>query len=60
MGRFTIYLNGRVSVCPKCSGMLVPVTIWFGYRCIDCGAKYEVVSDDTVSERELICEEVEK
>jgi len=59
MARHTIYLNGRMAICPKCSGMITRINYLFGFHCIDCGASYRVISDDTVSERELVCEDME-
>lgn len=60
MAKFVIYLHGKGAICPQCSGLLVQSTERFGFRCIDCHMELEIVSTDTKSERELICEEVEK
>ncbi len=58
MERFVIYLNDKASICPRCSGLLVRSTERFGFRCHDCHMELEVVSGETLSERELVCEEV--
>lgn len=58
MAKFVIYLIGKVSICPRCSGLLVRSTEGFGFHCHDCHMKMEVVSGETLSERELVCEEV--
>lgn len=58
MANYTMYLNEGISVCPKCSGMVTHLAYPLGFRCIDCGTSYRAISNNTMSERELICEEI--
>ena len=50
MSTFMIYENGRVAVCPLCSGMLTRPHPMM-YKCCDCHAMYNMV-DDGLTERE--------
>lgn len=54
--QYEIYLFGRKSICPECSGLFTS----FGnmqYHCIDCQSRFSVV-DVGRSDNKAICERI--
>lgn len=54
--QYEIYLFGRRSICPECSGLLTSLGN-MQYHCIDCSSKFSVV-DNGRSDNKAICEKV--
>lgn len=55
--KYVLYMNGRVSTCPRCSGMIRPDNEE-EFKCIDCGLRLRPTVEETMNEREVVCEEV--
>lgn len=53
---YIVYMNGN-KICPKCSGMMARYSEEIRFRCLDCGARFEIT--DQISEKEFELEEVD-
>ncbi|MCM1427111.1 MAG: hypothetical protein NC118_10945 [Eubacterium sp.] len=52
--QYEIYLFGRKSICPECSGLLTSIGD-MQYHCIDCRLNFDVI-DVGRSDDKVICE----
>lgn len=52
---YIVYMNGN-KICPKCSGMMARYSEEIRFRCLDCGARFEIT--DQISEKEFELTEV--
>lgn len=52
---YIVYMNGN-KICPKCSGMMTRYSEEIRFRCLDCGARFEIA--DQISEKEFELEEI--
>lgn len=53
---YIVYMNGN-KICPKCSGMMARYSEEIRFRCLDCGARFEIT--DQISEKEFELKEVD-
>lgn len=52
---YVVYMNGN-KICPKCTGMMVRYGGEMAFRCLDCGAHYQIFGLE--SEKEFALEEL--
>ena len=52
---YVVYMNGN-RICPKCSGMMVRYGGEMAFRCLDCGAHFQILGLE--SEKEFALEEI--
>lgn len=53
--KYIVYMNGN-KICPKCSGMMARYSEEIRFRCLDCGARFEIT--DQISDKEFELTEV--